>query len=302
MICNARLALPTCRWHGILISVLVASCGPVNALNPDFTLLQYVHTSWGSDSGLLTVNRITQTSDGYLWLATSGGLVRFDGVRFTTYTAATERSLTSSTITEPAADPDGSLWAAALFGGVVAHYQAGKFHAYTSRDGLPSNYIQSLYRDSRGALWVGTRGAGIFRMAHGRFEKMSLGIPATAIIRTFLEDSEQSLWIATYGNGVFRLQNGNIRGFSVKDGLPDARLAGLCRGRDGAIWTAGWNGVSSWNGTRFLRHPEINSELTDAVACAGDRNGNLLGRIDVRSDSRASGKSREDGRQFRAQL
>lgn len=258
MICNPRLALSTCRWHGILISVLVANCRPANALNPDFTLSQYVHTSWGSDSGLLTVNRITQTADGYLWLATSGGLVRFDGVRFTTYTAATEPSPGSSTITELAADPDGSLWAAALFGGVVAHYQAGKFDVYTSRDGLPSAYIQALYRDSRGVLWVGTRGAGIFRIVHGRFEKLSLSIPATAIFRAILEDSQQSLWIATYGNGVFRLQNGSIRSFSVKDGLPDVRLAGLCRDRDGTIWTAGWNGVSSWNGTRFLSHPEIN--------------------------------------------
>jgi signal transduction histidine kinase/ligand-binding sensor domain-containing protein len=275
VISNAGLVLQTLRWRSVLIWACVASCVPVRALNPNYTLLQYVHTSWGSDSGLLTVNRITQTSDGYLWLATSGGLVRFDGVRFTTYTAATEQSLVSSTITELAADPDGSLWAAALFGGVVAHYQAGKFHAYTSRDGLPSAYIQSLYRDSRGVLWVGTRGAGIFRMAHGRFEKVSLGIPATAIIRTFLEDSEQSLWIATYGNGVFRFQNGSIRGFSAKDGLPDARLAGLCRDRDGTIWTAGWSGVSSWNGTRFLSHPEINSRLMDAVACAGDRDGNL---------------------------
>ena len=51
-------------------------------------------------------------------------------------------------------DPDGSLWVATLGGG-LAHYQAGKFSSYTSRDGLPSDDIGSLYRDSRGFATFG---------------------------------------------------------------------------------------------------------------------------------------------------
>jgi ligand-binding sensor domain-containing protein len=72
-------------------------------------------------------------------------------------------------------DPDGSLWVATLGGG-IAHYQAGKFHSYTSRDGLPSDDIGSLYRDSQGTMWIGTRGGGIARLVQGRFEKLSLAI------------------------------------------------------------------------------------------------------------------------------
>jgi len=109
----------------------------------------------------------------------------------------------------------------------------------------------------RSAHGPGVRG----RMAHGRFEKVSLGIPP-GLISSFLEDSDQSLWIATYGNGVFRLQNGNLRAFSGKDGLPDNRVVRLYRDRSGKIWTVGLKGISTWNGTRFVGHPAVNSVVT----------------------------------------
>lgn len=261
-------------WRRIaLIWAFVANCVSVYALNPDYKLSQYIHTSWRSDSGLQAVRRLKQTADGYLWLATRGGLARFDGVRFSTFRASSEQGLESSTMQDLVIDPDGSMWIATLGGG-IAHYQAGKFHSYTLRDGLPSDDIGSLYRDSQGTLWVGTRGGGIARMVQGRFEKLSLGIPASPVT-AFLEGPNRSMWIATYGNGVFRLHNGVLNSFSVKDGLPDARISGLYRDHSGRIWTAGWKGISSWNGARFVGYPAINADVTEAIACTEDRDGNL---------------------------
>jgi signal transduction histidine kinase/ligand-binding sensor domain-containing protein len=268
---ESRFLLPS--WRTALIWAFVASCAPVYGLNPDFTLSQYIHTSWRSDAGLQAVRRLKQTPDGYLWLATRGGLARFDGVRFSTFSASSEQGLESSTMQDLVIDPDGSLWIATLGGG-IAHCQAGKFHSYTSRDGLPSDDIGSLYRDSRGTLWVGTRGGGIARMVQGRFEKLSLEIPASPIT-AFLEGPDRSLWIATYGNGVFRLQNGVLTSFSVEDGLPDARVAGLYRDHSGRIWTAGWKGISCWNGTRFVGNQRINAIVSYAITCTEDRDGNL---------------------------
>ncbi|MBV9744171.1 MAG: hypothetical protein JO099_10430, partial [Acidobacteriia bacterium] len=139
---------------------------PVLALNPAYQISQYIHSSWRSGSGITAVRRIKQTPDGYLWLATRVGLVRFDGVRFTTFKAGSEEGLESSSTQDLVIDPDGSMWVATLGGG-FAHYQAGKFHTYTVKDGLPSDEIGSLYRDSHGTLWVGTRGAGVARMVSG---------------------------------------------------------------------------------------------------------------------------------------
>jgi len=255
----------------MLIGVFIVSCVPAYALNPNFALSKYIHRSWGSDSGLQTVRRVAQTPDGYLWLTTTVGLVRFDGVRFTTYERASDQSLDNSSAL--LVDPDGSLWVA-TFGGVIAHYQAGIFRAYGARQGLPSDPLQALYRDSHGALWVGTREAGIFRLVNGRFEKVALDIPSGPVFG-FLEDSDQSLWIATYGNGLFRVKNGSVQAFSVKDGLPDNRVVGLYQDHSGKIWTFGLKGVSTWNGTRFVRHPAVNSVVTFAAQCTEDRDGNL---------------------------
>ena len=272
MISRAPLALSIWICRIIPIAFIIGNCGPVYSLNPDYPLSKYIHTSWGSEYGLGSLRQLAQTPDGYLWFTTSSGLVRFDGVSFTKYARADGQSLDNSN--SLLVDPDGSLWVA-TFGGVVAHFQSGKFHSYTSRDGLPSDYIQALYRNSQGVLWAGTRGHGIFRMVHGRFEKLSLDIPSTAIIMGFLEDSDHSLWIATFGNGVFRLQNGHLRAFSVKDGLPDARVSSLYRDHFGKTWTVGVNGISVWNGTRFVGQPAVNSVVRFGTQSTEDRDGNL---------------------------
>ena len=246
---------------------------PALALNPADRISQYAHTSWSSDAGITAIRRIKQTPDGYLWLATRAGLFRFDGVRFTAFRAGSDTGLESSTIQDLLVDPDGSMWVATLGGG-LAHYQGGKFHTYTIRDGLPSLDINSLFRDSHGTLWVGTRGAGIARMVNGRFEQLHVPIPPTRIT-ALLEDADHSVWIATYGFGVFRLQNGTIRSFTIKDGLLDNHIQGLCRDHAGRIWTAGYKGVSSWDGARFVANAAIHVKVSRAISCIEDRDRNL---------------------------
>jgi signal transduction histidine kinase/ligand-binding sensor domain-containing protein len=246
---------------------------PLSALNPAHRITQYLHSAWKSDSGLQSVRRLAQTPDGYLWLATRGGLVRFDGNRFTTFLAGAVPGLESSTTQDLLVDADGSLWIATLGGG-VSHYQHDKFRSYTMRDGVPSNDIQSLFRDTQGVIWVGTRNGEVARLNHDRFEKVSLAIPG-ASISAFLEDDDHSLWIATFGDGVFRLRNGVLTRFSVHEGLPDGRVADLYRDRSGKIWTAGWKGISSWSGSRFVPDPAVNQAVEYAIACRKDRDGNL---------------------------
>jgi ligand-binding sensor domain-containing protein/signal transduction histidine kinase len=263
-----------CGSRSVLLMAWATVCVlPVAALNPEHKISQYLHTAWKSDAGVQAVRRIKQTPDGYLWLATRGGLVRFDGVRFSTYLAGSVEGLESSTMQDLLVDRDGSLWIATLGGG-VAHFQHGKFHSYTSRDGLPSDDVNALHQDAHGVLWVGTREGKIARLQQDRFEEVSLGM-AGSRITAFVEDVDQSLWIATFGNGVFRLRSGILTAFSVKDGLPNDKVSDLCRDHSGKIWTAGWNGLSSWNGTRFVRNPTFSSAVSNAIRCTEDRDRNL---------------------------
>ena len=247
---------------------------PAWALNPAYLITQYAHSMWGSDAGIAAVRRIRQSPDGYLWLATGAGLLRFDGVRFSPFNFGSEEGLESSAIQDLVIDPDGSMWIATTLGGRVFRYQAGKLHTYTSKDGLPPNEIMCLYRDSGGTLWVGTRGGGVARMVHGRFERVPLAIPA-GVINSFLEGPDHSLWISTFGYGVFRLQNGILTSFTVENGLPDNRVSCLYLDHSGTIWTAGWKGISSWNGMRFTADRAVNAAVSYALSLTVDLDGNF---------------------------
>ena len=115
---------------------------------------------------------------------------------------------------------------------------------------------------------------GLFEWSTGEFEQLHVPIPPSRIT-ALLEDADHSVWIATYGFGVFRLQNGTIRSFTIKDGLLDNHIEGLCRDHAGRIWTAGYKGVSSWDGARFVANAAVNATVSRAISCIEDRDRNL---------------------------
>src|SRR5215472_4176581 len=101
---------------------------------------QYRFDAWTTDNGLPqnSVRAIIQTRDGYLWLATSDGLVRFDGVHFTIFNKGSSPGINSNRFSCLAEDPAGVLWAGTEDGG-LACYQSGRFRSYTTGDGLPND-------------------------------------------------------------------------------------------------------------------------------------------------------------------
>ena len=82
------------------------------ALDPAKALTQFTHSAWLMEDGLPqnSVRAIAQTADGYLWLATQAGIVRFDGVRFTVFNTSNTPALTSSNVLTLLSARDGSLW------------------------------------------------------------------------------------------------------------------------------------------------------------------------------------------------
>jgi ligand-binding sensor domain-containing protein len=88
---------------------------------------QYRFTSWTVDNGLPqnTIYDIRQTRDGYLWLTTLDGLVRFDGVRFTVFTKGNTPGITSNRFLRSYEDVDGDLWAGTEDGGLIRYHQGG---------------------------------------------------------------------------------------------------------------------------------------------------------------------------------
>src|SRR3984957_5723049 len=117
------------RWYGGWILVLLGFAYPLLALDPSRSLDHYGHQVWRTDSGLPqnTVHSVLQTRDGYIWLGTEGGLVRFDGIDFVTFDAENTPQLASDIFYGLFDDSSGPLWISTASGLVSS--TSGAFHA-----------------------------------------------------------------------------------------------------------------------------------------------------------------------------
>jgi ligand-binding sensor domain-containing protein len=125
---------------------------------------QYTRHIWRIQDGLPedTVQSIEQSGDGYLWIGTTGGLVRFDGSHFHLYDHATTPALADNSVFCTLAARDGSLWIGTDGGGLV-HFKDGIFRAYAEATGLTNSFVRSLMEDDQGRIWIGTDN-GLFQM------------------------------------------------------------------------------------------------------------------------------------------
>src|SRR5258708_341046 len=86
-------------------------CVPASGLDRDRTITQFYHSAWTAKDGAPSqVDALAQTADGYLWIGSSRGLFRFDGVRFERYEPPAGVVLPSHNVNSLMATPDGGLW------------------------------------------------------------------------------------------------------------------------------------------------------------------------------------------------
>jgi hypothetical protein len=134
----------------------------------------YTRRVWQTQDGLPenTVQAFAQTPDHYLWIGTSGGLVRFDGARFVVFDRGNTPEIHENSVFCLTVSRDGSLWAGTDGGGLV-RYHNGVFQAYSAAGGLTNGFVRAVYEDREGTLWAGTDDGLVsaFRWAlhpHGR--------------------------------------------------------------------------------------------------------------------------------------
>jgi len=154
MSCLQRSRRPATAGTLLLLALpvlLVTSTGV--GLNPSLDISQYAHTSWTLRDGLFQgyIEAMAQTPDGYLWLGTEFGLLRFDGVRFVPWNFPAGEHLPDRFITGLLAARDGSLWIGTHDG--LARWKDGKLTSYPELAGHP---VYALIEDRAGAVWTGT--------------------------------------------------------------------------------------------------------------------------------------------------
>ncbi len=222
---------------GALLISLLASAAAAQSMAPDPVFGRYQQFYWQQQHGLPqnSVIALTTTRDGYLWLGTYEGAVRFDGTRFALFNPGNTPEIGNQHVQALLEDAAGNLWIG-TFGGGLTRFTSGRFTRYTTRDGLSSDYVLSLFEDRNGTLWIGTNGGGLNRWRDGRFTHYTTddGLPVNEV-GAITADGSDGLWVGT-ANGLARFSQGRVTTFVDHPDLLRAHILALARTRDGAIW------------------------------------------------------------------
>ncbi|MFI5197368.1 MAG: two-component regulator propeller domain-containing protein [Thermoanaerobaculia bacterium] len=227
-------------------SVLLVASMRVRALDPSKSISQYGLDAWGTRDGLPqnSVSALLQTRNGYLWMGTEEGLVRFDGVRFSVYSTRNTTAFRQNRIEALAEGPDDSLWIGTVDG--LLRKRGDEFTAYGVAEGLPNETIMTLLAEPDGSLWIGTLRGGLACWRNERFVSRltgAEGLPSDMVI-ALARSRDGSLWVGTDG-GLACVRGGRVVSqMRTSDGLPANRVNDILEGRDGELWVATSGGLA----------------------------------------------------------
>jgi ligand-binding sensor domain-containing protein len=211
------------------------------AVDPSRHISQYAHTTWRIQDGVFSgaPHAITQTTDGYLWIGTEAGLLRFDGVRFVPWTSPDGTHLPSSYVSSLLGARDGSLWIG-MEGG-LSHWDNQHLTSYL----ITPEFINSIIEDRNGTIWfTRSRGSdtdgglcqiiGTGMRCYGKAD----GLPGADYGDALIEDSLGNFWLGS-DTTVFRWKPGSSSTFVLTklkshQGINGAKS--LAANPDGSIW------------------------------------------------------------------
>src|ERR1700761_6475069 len=260
-----------------LITGLAILC-LVNAafgLDPARRISQYVHDKWGEDKGFLggRIYAIRQSADGYLWIGTERGLVRFDGSNFTLIKRPLPDSPSIGRVRGLVTDASGNLWIR-LEGPHMLLYRDGKFEDPYTRFDLQDITFTAAISDHEGRVILSGLGERTFRYQNGRLETIVSAEQSPGNVISLAATRDQSIWLGTQDNGLFRLSQGHI--FTVAQELKDSKINALLPADTGGLWIGTDNGIHLWEGG-ILATPNLTSSLKQLriLAMARDRDLNI---------------------------
>ena len=260
----------------LCVCLTVAAFG----LDPHKPISQYLHRVWHSNDGLPqnSAQAILQTNDGYIWIGTQEGLVRFNGVEFKVFNKGNTEAIRHNDVRVLYQDRDGVLWIG-TFGSGLVRYQEGHFTNYTVKSGLSNNSITFILQDRQGNLWVGT-GDGLNEFIGGKIVTFnrtnglsdnrvraiaedregnlvvagrngldvivngtpmgaySPGVLGRKSVQALFVDNAGSLWIGTENRGLDVFNAGKLTHYGPSQGLPNAPVHGIYQDREHTIWVA----------------------------------------------------------------
>jgi ligand-binding sensor domain-containing protein/signal transduction histidine kinase len=226
-----------------LVAVTIgALCASGHAL--DEQSINYTSRTWQMQDGLpeQTVQAFAQTKDRYLWIGTTGGLLRFDGARLVLFDRDNAPAFTDNNVFCLTVTSDDALWIATEGGGLI-RYKDGAFRHFSGKDGLLNDFVRSVYQDKKGRIWIGTDN-GLFQFLGDRIERVdnNNGVPAIAV-HAIHEDNQGRLWAG--GSKLFRLDGTTYQEYRLAEEGSQNRVKSITQTRDGTMWVGTIGGLYS---------------------------------------------------------
>jgi len=224
-----------------LVLLLLSACS-LFASAADRSLVAYTERTWQMQDGLpeQIVQAFAQTKDRYLWIGTTGGLLRFDGARFSLYNRENTPAFSDNNIFCLMVSQDNTLWIGTEGGGLI-QYRNGVFRSFSDKDGLTNNFVRSVYQDSAGRIWIGTDN-GLFQFRGERVERVddSAAVPLLAV-HAIYEDRGGGLWVG--GSRLLRLKGDSVVEYHLEGEASQNRVKSLLETTDGSIWVGTVSGL-----------------------------------------------------------
>ena len=225
---------------------LVFFCGGFARAADDARPPSYFPLSWKTDNGLPdnAVTAVVQTRDGYLWVGTYGGLVRFDGVRFTVFNSASTPGLQSDRVTSLYEDAQGVLWIGHERGDLT-RYRDGKFESLAVHETGVRRKIPAIGADADGDIWMLNEEGTLVRARDGA----TCSLPNNDGVAILAQDGRGHLWV-TSGGQLAAVEHGRLtRLTSTNDSNGIGYyVLGICPSRDGGLWIVSDGQVRKWDG------------------------------------------------------
>jgi signal transduction histidine kinase/ligand-binding sensor domain-containing protein len=284
--CHLRRGAGNCigliRFVPLLVFFLSTSSWGVD---PATRISQYRHTAWRIKDGLLRgqPNVITQTKDGYIWIGTTAGLVRFDGVRLIPWEPPAGSQLPSPNVRALLAARDGSLWIGTEAG--LSHWTHQNLVTYLKEPGI----VSSILEDRLGTIWV-TR-IRVSKTVEGALCQVSgskpqcYRVPDESSIggccEALVEDPSGDLWMGS-STGLLRWRDGSLTIYPNKYLAPSKGFDGVestVTASDGSLWVGIDHGGHGLGLERFVqgswkpfKQPGLHGSKLAIASLFGDRN------------------------------
>ncbi len=239
----------------VLAATLLAGAPCAFGLNSELHVSQFAHTSWKVRDGFVkgTISAIAQTPDGYLWLGTEFGLVRFDGIRTVAWQPP-DQHLPSNHIFSLLVGSDGTLWIGTSKG--LASWKDGRLSQYPALAG--QTIRAAILQDHEGTVWAGGLTSPSGRLCAIRQggiqcygEDGSLGTGVSGLY----EDRNRNLWVGV-SNGLWRWNPGPAEFFPTP--VPAASgggIQGMVEGDEGSLLFGGRGGITRLSAGKIEPYP-----------------------------------------------